>query len=81
MEKDYNLPQIGGGVFMPQHHLHVTICLLSRNCMSNLLRVRLVGLRLQLWQLRLWFCWWSGFCNGVESVLENRLAKQLLPDV
>jgi hypothetical protein len=46
--------------------------------MRKQFRVRLAGLRLWLWQLRLWLCWWSGFCGGAESVLEKRLAKQLL---
>jgi hypothetical protein len=39
--------------------------------MRKQFRVRLAG-------LRLWLCWWSGFCGGAESVLEKRLAKQLL---
>jgi hypothetical protein len=40
--------------------------------------VRLAGLQLWLWQLRLWLCWWSGFCGGAKFVLGKRLAKQLL---
>jgi hypothetical protein len=38
------------------------------------LRGRLVG-------LRLWLCWWSGFCARAETVLEQHLAKQLLLNV
>jgi hypothetical protein len=35
--------------------------------------VRLAGLWLWLWQLRLWLCWWSGFCGGVGAVLEKNV--------
>jgi hypothetical protein len=54
---------------------------LQRGGVNKTLRVRLAGLRLRLWQLWLWLCWWSGFCGGAESVLKKRLAKQLLLSV
>jgi hypothetical protein len=41
-------------------------------------RVHLARLRLWLWRLQLWLCQWSGFFEGAESILEKRLAKQLL---